>query len=76
MYFRKRLIKSIYFTILYWNKIKYFHFILDIKAFIHTFVFWNIFILFENKNSFRILATQNSLYLCLKNHFDVITTST
>ena len=37
MYFRKRLIKSIYFTILYWNKIKYFHFILDIKAFIHKF---------------------------------------
>ena len=36
MYFRKRLIKSIYFTILYWNKIKYFHFILDIKAFMYT----------------------------------------
>ena len=48
MYFRKRLIKSIYFTILYWNKIKYFHFILDIKAFIHKFVFRNMFILFEN----------------------------
>ena len=47
-YFRKRLIKSIYFTILYWNKIKYFHFILDIKAFIHKFVFRNMFILFEN----------------------------
>ena len=48
MYFRKRLIKSIYFTILYWNKIKYFHFILDIKASIHKFVFRNIFILCEN----------------------------
>ena len=36
MYFRKRLIKSIYFTILHWNKIKYFHFILDIKAFMYT----------------------------------------
>ena len=47
MYFKKRLIKS-NFTILYWNEIKYFHFILDIKAFIHKFVFRNIFILFEN----------------------------
>ena len=47
MYFRKRLIKSIYFAILYWKK-KYFHFILDIKAFIHKFVFRNNIILFEN----------------------------
>ena len=36
MYFRKRLIKSIYFTIFFWNKIKYFHFILGIKAFMYT----------------------------------------